>query len=111
MLWNVAALRRLAAGQFSIADAKTIEELAAMDEQHLQDCLIAVDEPLSVLPAINLSVEEARSIRYGQVINFQPISVGSVRLYQDAAFLGLGEMSLDGKIAPKKLFNLNNEQP
>ena len=33
---------------------------------------------------------------------------GTVRLYQDEVFLGLGEMLLDGKIAPKRLFNMDN---
>jgi tRNA pseudouridine55 synthase len=28
-------------------------------------------------------------------------------MYHAAVFLGLGEMLLDGKIAPKKLFNMN----
>jgi len=32
-----------------------------------------------------------------------------VRMYHAAVFLGLGEMGLDGKIAPKKLFNMNNQ--
>jgi tRNA pseudouridine55 synthase len=29
-------------------------------------------------------------------------------MYHEGVFLGLGEMGLDGKIAPKKLFNMNN---
>jgi tRNA pseudouridine55 synthase len=28
-------------------------------------------------------------------------------MYHASAFLGLGEMQIDGKIAPKKLFNIN----
>lgn len=104
---TVTALRRLRAGQFSLTEAKTIEELSAMDEQALSNCLIAVDEPLAAMPAVYLSDAQATCIRYGQTISCQNAGAGAVRLYHETAFLGLGEMLLDGKIAPKKLFNLN----
>jgi tRNA pseudouridine55 synthase len=34
---------------------------------------------------------------------------GLLRMYHTDVFLGLGEMLLDGKITPKKLFNMNNQ--
>jgi tRNA pseudouridine55 synthase len=113
---TVNALRRLEAGQFSIEHAKTIEQLTAMNEQDLLQCLINVDKPLEALPSVHLSDEQAISIKYGQPVNFlsSPDSSsgtrqGTVRMYHAAVFLGLGEMLLDAKIAPKKLFNMNNE--
>jgi tRNA pseudouridine55 synthase len=113
---TVKALRRLEAGLFSIEQAKTIEQLTAMSEHDLFHCLINVDKPLQVLPSVQLSGEQAISINYGQSINFlrSPDSSlgayqGTVRMYHAADFLGLGEMLLDGKIAPKKLFNMNNQ--
>jgi tRNA pseudouridine55 synthase len=113
---TVKALRRLEAGQFSIEHAKTIEQLTAMSEQDLFQCLINVDKPLEALPTVQLSTEQAVLIKYGQSINL-PVFPGSsyrttqgtVRMYQAAVFLGLGEMLMDGKLAPKKLFNMNNE--
>lgn len=107
---TVTALRRLKAGRFSIADAYTIEQLSDMDEQTLNAALLAVDVPLQDIPAVQLTEQQAIAIRYGQTINHENPSLGTVRLYHDAAFLGLGEMLLDAKIAPKKLFNMNNEQ-
>jgi tRNA pseudouridine55 synthase len=104
---TVTALRRLAAGQFSLAEAKTLEELAAMDMPTLLATLIAVDKPLAGLPSVQLSEAQAISIRYGQTIAYPASIEGSVRLYEGPLFLGLGEMLLDGKIAPKKLFNIN----
>ena len=113
---TVKALRRLAAGQFSIDSAKTIEQLTAMSEQDLFQCLIKVDQPLEALPSVQLSDEQAIAIKYGQSINRLRCPdggletwPGTVRMYHAAVFLGLGEMLLDGKIAPKKLFNMNNE--
>lgn len=107
---TVTALRRLKAGRFSIADAYTIEQLSDMDEQTLNTALLAVDVPLQDIPAVQLTEQQAIAIRYGQTINHENPSLGTVRLYHDVAFLGLGEMLLDAKIAPKKLFNMNNEQ-
>ncbi len=106
---TVKALRRIEAGQFNIADAKTIEQLTAMDEQGLYSCLINVDQPLHVLPAVHLSDQHAKSINYGQAINLKESFHGTVRMYHGAVFLGLGEILLDGKLAPKKLFNMGND--
>ncbi len=113
---TVKLLRRLEAGQFSIEQAKTIDQLTAMSEQDLFQCLINVDKPLEALPSLYLSDEQAIAIKYGQSINFLGASdsslgtrQGMVRMYHSADFLGLGEMLLDGKIAPKKLFNMNDK--
>jgi tRNA pseudouridine55 synthase len=111
---TVKELRRLEAGQFSIENARTIEQLTAMDEQSLFECLINVDKPLEALPAVQLSDEQADCIKHGQSLNLLAFANGSirqgmVRMYSAETFLGLGEMLLDGKLAPKKLFNMSNE--
>lgn len=106
---TVKQLRRLAAGQFSIDHAKTLEQLAEMDEQALRQCLINVDKPLESLPAVQLSESEATRIKYGQALSIEKPLQGMVRMYHANVFLGLGEMLLDDKLAPKKLFNLDNE--
>ena len=114
---TVKELRRLEAGQFNIEQAKTFEQLIAMDQQGLFQCLIDVDKPLQALPAVQLSNEQAVCIKHGQSLNFLPLPgdvrqenrQGRVRMYNDALFLGLGEMFLDGKLIPKKLFNMGNE--
>ncbi|MFZ2407060.1 MAG: tRNA pseudouridine(55) synthase TruB [Methylobacter sp.] len=111
---TVKELRRLEAGQFSIENARTIEQLTAMDQQSLFECLIDVDKPLEALPAVQLSDEQTICIKYGQLVKTDGSlenRQGTVRMYNDAVFLGLGEMRLDGKLAPKKMFNLSNELP
>lgn len=106
---TVLELRRLGAGMFNIAQAKTIEQLTAMSVQELQQSLIAIDSPLQAFPAVNLSEQQAVAIKYGQSVQLISGSIeGVVRLYHDEVFLGLGEMLLDGKIAPKRLFNMDN---
>ena len=101
-------LRRLQAGQFQLTDAHTIEQLTAMTAEELNTCLMAVDEPLQTIPAVQLSSDQAIAIQYGQTISFDSSHLGSVRIYHNGLFLGLGEMALNGKLAPKKLFNLTD---
>ena len=110
---SVTELRRIEAGQFSIDQAYTLEQLTAMSELEIHLALIDVDKPLEYLPLVMLSNQQATAINYGQSIDFdmsiiqEPITTqATVRMYHDDAFLGLGEMGLDGRIAPKKLFNM-----
>jgi tRNA pseudouridine55 synthase len=110
---TVKVLRRLEAGQFSIKEAKSIEQLMEMSEADLFSSLINVDKPLESMPDIHLCDLQATAIKFGQAISLLPGSrtdlfEGSLRMYHEGVFLGLGEMGLDGKIAPKKLFNMNN---
>ncbi len=111
---TVKELRRLAAGQFKIEQATTIEQLKAMDQQSLNQCLLNVDKPLEGLPAVQLSEDQASCIKQGQCIVLASINSGimqstepdTVRMYKETLFLGLGELSLDGKLTPKRMFNL-----
>ncbi len=106
---TVSQLRRLELGEFSIEDALTIEQLNVMYEQSLSACLMNVDKPLDFLPAVALSSEQAVLISHGQSVSVQEDLTGAVRIYHAMAFLALGEILLDGKLAPKKMFNMNTE--
>ena len=108
---TVIELRRTQAGQFKIEDALTIEQLQQMDPEELKGFLIDVDKPLNGMPVLELSADEAISIRHGQQIKIETTATiqGMVRMYSEQVFLGLGEMLLDGKLLPKKIFNLNSE--
>lgn len=106
---TVTALRRTQAGQFLLANAKTIEQLSALTNDELQANLIACDKPLEKLPALQLSEQQAKAISYGQDIDIESQkSESDYRLYADGLFLGLGEYGINGKLHPKKLFNLND---
>ncbi|MGY6274833.1 tRNA pseudouridine(55) synthase TruB [Methylomonas sp. MgM2] len=106
---TVTALRRTAAGLFAIDQAYTWEQLRAMTETELTGCLIPVDAPLKNMPAISLSPEQAVNIHHGRQIHVRGHHPGAVRMYSQDTFLGLGEILLNDKLAPKKLFNLNNQ--
>ncbi|WP_031433200.1 tRNA pseudouridine(55) synthase TruB [Methylomarinum vadi] len=106
---TVKVLRRTASGRFSIEQAYTLEQLQAMSESQLLNSLIAVDKPLESIPAVRVSTEQAERIRQGQQLCIEESGQGMVRMYSEQGFLGLGEMLLNGKLAPKKLFLLHNE--
>ncbi len=103
---TVTKLRRLQAGCFQLTDAYTLEQLTAMDTQTLFDSLIPVDKPLEFMPAVQLSAEQTKLIQFGQILLLKSETQGMVRLYHKNLFLGLGECLINGKLAPRKLFNL-----
>ena len=104
---TVTKLRRLQAGCFQLADAYTLEQLATMDSQTLLACLIPVDKPLEFMPVMQLSDLQKEKICCGQAIDIASNITGTVRIYYQTQFLGLGEILLNGKLAPRKLFNLS----
>lgn len=107
---TIIGLRRTQSGQFKIEDALTIEQCQAMSLDELSSHLLAVDEPLHEIPKVQLTQQESELINHGQQIDYQcELPLGSVRMYNDQIFLGLGEMLLNGKLAPKKIFNLGYE--
>jgi tRNA pseudouridine55 synthase len=105
---SVTKLRRLAVGNFVLEQCHTIEQLQEMSAEQLQDILIAVDEPLISMPAINVTEEQAYAIRQGQSLQIDESTEGLVRIYSKQIFLGLGEMIMGGKLAPKKLYHLHS---
>lgn len=106
---TVSALRRTASGQFDLADAFTIEQLREMDLATLYARLLPVDLPLSHIPAVFVNDDQVTPLQQGQQINLTSSELGTVRIYNQQCFLGLGEMLINGKLAPKKLFHVNNQ--
>ncbi len=106
---TVKELRRTAAGMFRLEQAFTIEQLQAIPDDALRSLMIAVDKPLHDIPAINISQADADLVLHGQQISVpnEGSGEGLRRLYHQQQFLGLGEMLMDAKIQPRKLFNIN----
>jgi len=107
---TITALRRTQSGQFKLEDALTIEQCQAMSLEQLTAGLLAVDQPLCDVPIIELSEQQAVLIKHGQQIQHGTETIqGLVRMYSEQVFLGLGELLLNGRLVPKKIFNLSNE--
>jgi tRNA pseudouridine55 synthase len=107
-LGYVTALRRLAAGPYRAASSITVDALEARAERGLDaldEVLLPVASAVAHWPEVRLGTDSAYYLRKGQSI-FVPRAPtqGWVRIYTDAgAFLGVGEIQSDGKIAPRRL--------
>lgn len=105
---HVSELRRVAVGDLDVADAVTLDTLEAMDGPADRDaCLLSADGCLSHLPRVDLSVDATFYLVRGQSVRAGSLPEdGWVRLYNDdTGFLGLGTVTEDGRVAPKRLFH------
>ncbi len=110
---HVSSLRRVATGDFNIDGAQTLDALTEMrgDDRAevLDDQLLPVDAPVSRLPAMELDDDSAFYFIRGQaVMDTQVYRIaeegGKVRVFRtDGVFLGLGEVTDDGCITPRRL--------
>lgn len=100
---TVTALRRMQVGQFDLKQAWQFESLSLLSKEALMQCLLPIDLPLHFMPAVNLSQQQADCVRQGQQIAVEGYALGMARVYAGESFLGLGEILLDGKLAPRKL--------
>ena len=107
---HVASLQRTGVGQFSLADAIPLDRVKQEKNlSTLDSMLIPTDVSLKHLPGVNLSDDAAYYLCRGQPVKAANVpSNGWVRLYaNDAGFLGVGKVLDDGRVAPKRLFNLS----
>jgi len=102
---HVEQLRRTAVGSFSLAQSVTFEALETMEEEARLALLLPFSAIAEELPAFALSADVAFFLRQGQPV-FAPSAPASglLRLFtREGAFLGIGEVTDDGMIAPRRL--------
>ena len=105
---HVEVLRRIRVGEFTVAQAVTMDQLeAVISPRDREKLLLPTDQGLAHLPEIRLPENLARYIKLGQSIRASnTISPGLVRVYAETTgFIGLGEVTSDFKLAPKRIFN------
>lgn len=105
---HVTGLRRLQAGVFRLADCITPEALQAVFEagglDGLDALLQAPDLAIEHLPRARMPAEMAAYVRQGQAVMLRQLpSSGLVRLYDEAEFIGIGEILDDGRVKPHRL--------
>jgi len=106
---HVSMLRRITAAGYTLQQSLTVEELEAVAEkgqQALDDLLLPTEEALADWPSIHATEYMVTSLRYGQTIRVeQAFESANVRLFgPNSEFLGLGEMTEEGVVAPKRVF-------
>ncbi|MBN8449523.1 MAG: tRNA pseudouridine(55) synthase TruB [Candidatus Accumulibacter sp.] len=99
---HLTALRRVAVGPLQIADAVTLDHLAAIAEEDRTAWLLAPDALLQSLPAVYL--EELAGCRF---VHGNPVSSDAVpgrcRVYSENRLLGLGEVDGQGNLQPRRV--------
>lgn len=106
---HVVALRRLSAGPYEASGCVTLERLAELAEQGpeaLDGVLLPIDSALARWPSVTLTRDSAWYLQNGQPVMVpRAPAEGLIRLYAaDGRFLGVGEITSDGRVAPRRLF-------
>lgn len=100
---HLTALRRVAVGRLTVADAVTFDGLAAAPGDHADRWLLPVDALLQDLPEIALDVERARRFMHGNPVAAEPVFAGKCRVYADGRLLGVGSVDGGGRLQPCRL--------
>ncbi len=109
-LGHVAALRRLSVEPFpddGLVSLAALEQAAeAGGVAALDRFLLPIDAALGGWPSIYLNEGESRYVQQGHPVHARVAGEsGRVRMYDETRrFLGIGEVSCDGRLAPKRLF-------
>lgn len=105
---HVVRLERSAVGAFHLDEAVTLDALERLTLEERRAGLVGSDAGLRHLPGVNLSMDAAYYLCRGQAVKAADIPrAGWVRLYAEGpGFLGIGMVTSDGRVTPKRLFNL-----
>ncbi len=105
---HLAELRRLASGPFTVEQAHTLDELEqAAREGRLAQLLLPPDAGLVDLPAISVTLEEARRLAHGQrIVSSAPADVKPpARAMYDGRLVAVVEYDAErGEWQPRKVF-------
>ena len=102
---HLIGLRRTVTANYDIASAITLEQFEALASEERTAALLPIDSAILYLPAVKLDEDSSFYLLRGQAVQQSfVIPTGFLRLYNhNQEFLGLGELSLEGKIVPKRL--------
>lgn len=106
---HVTMLRRISAAGYTLKQAISIEQLEKIAEQglaRLDKALLPTENALPDWPSIDATNDMVDALRHGQtIIVNQPFESTKVRLFDsNKQFIGLGEMTEQGIVAPKRVF-------
>lgn len=110
---HVSELRRIQAGPFDLSKAVTLDTLEALHAEGghlaLDHLLLPSDSGLEDWPEVQLTEQTAYYLNHGQAVRVPGSpAFGKVRLRdQTGKFIGIGEMTDDARVAPKRLMRFN----
>ena len=104
---HVSSLRRTEVGDLNVKQAWTLQQLEAIEgKQQRWQCVLDADCMLSDWPSVLLTEELSFHLSHGQPVWMPKLpSSGWLRLYNKGnQFIGIGEITDDGKLAPRRMF-------
>ena len=101
----MSSLIRLKSDNFFIEQAISIDSISENTESF--PALLPLDTPLGWMPKVELENEIARRFSLGQKIEFNGEKIGKKRVYCKGSFIGIGVVSDNGILSPRKII-LNN---
>lgn len=110
---HLSMLRRTLVEPFDCTKLYTIEEIKDLAKLGtLKEILLPIDSALSEHPSIILTDEEAKRVQNGLKVSRRDIPDSQmIRLYinngKNNEFIGIGRLSSDQKLAPKRLMRTN----
>ena len=107
---HVTALRRISSGPFQEAQMHSLvelESLAATGTDALDVLLLPMDSALLCYPEVRLDAQAILRLCEGQIIESDDLPIaGYLRVYGPLhEFIGLGEVTEDRRLKPKRLIN------
>lgn len=102
---HLGGLRRLTTAHFNLKDAVTIEQLDQMSMEGRDAVLLSADAAIEDLPQVSIDADSTFYLLRGQEVWKAGLRIeGLFRIYSDQGiFLGIGEQTSRGSIAPKRL--------
>lgn len=101
---HLTALRRTAVGPLRLADALTLDGIAAFAEERRGELLLAPDALLQSLPAVELDATAMERFMHGNPVAISAAVVpGKCRVYGGGRLLGVGDADAAGGLKPRRL--------
>lgn len=107
---HILTLRRLESGPFKESQMITpeqLQEVAGAGFEQLDELLLPMDSALAHLPEVRLSGDVSYYLCQGQSVTVSGLpESGRLRIYDETGdFIGIGEVSNNGQLSPKRLIN------
>lgn len=111
---HTARLHRESVGDFksdAMLDMSAVEALAEQGPEPLRAKLLPADVALANMPGVTVSADDAARFCGGQQVAAEG-QKGLARVYASGhKFLGVGELSGDGQLAPRRVFRTQEKTP
>ena len=100
---HLTGLRRTAVAPFDAGRLWSFADLEALTLQARRELLLPVDAAVGA-PRLDLPASQVAALRQGRTLKVTLGDPGTVRIYAEGlGFLGLGELSVDGRLVPSRL--------